>query len=114
MKNFNLNLYLKFWATVLQRKCLPEKCILILLTGIRTTWWFFIEIELECVCVKMTEFLDSYNQMTLLKQGGAQGGVLSSLFFKQCVSEMPDQPAGVNHVSYADDCAISATGRRFD
>ena len=45
-----------------------------------------------------------------MRQGVPQGGVLSPILFNLYMSKLPNPPAGVSIVSYADDCSILATG----
>ncbi|XP_053968826.1 uncharacterized protein LOC128870250 [Anastrepha ludens] len=59
-------------------------------------------------------FRDQTSKQRKIKQGVPQGGVLSPLLFNFYISKLPQPPAGVSLVSYANDCTIIASGNDID
>ncbi|KAI5753538.1 hypothetical protein M8J77_001119 [Diaphorina citri] len=60
------------------------------------------------------EFRNAKSKFRPLKQGVAQGGVISPLLFNLYLSKMPLPPPGITLVTYADDCSILASGNDID
>ena len=57
------------------------------------------------------DFRGTSSKYRKVKQGVAQGGVLSPLLFNLYLKNIPPPPNDIQLVSYADDCTILATGR---